>query len=166
LADLMRLSLKRKAHTRLCLVLRGRKSGYAPDEQTKSVVPHLRRSTACLWTPALPGWADFWCRPSGPGLQTPLSHIHSCLNLSQASQLLPRQAPRHAGAGGAGGMTKERVTFSWKVVASGHRRRHISIANHPSSEYTQQWAAALDHCLRSALSTMPARTGFSSVYRG
>jgi hypothetical protein len=30
LADLMRLSLKRKAHTRLCPVQRGRKSGYAP----------------------------------------------------------------------------------------------------------------------------------------
>jgi hypothetical protein len=23
---------------------------YPPNEQTKSVVPHLRRSTACLWT--------------------------------------------------------------------------------------------------------------------
>ena len=29
LADLMRLSLKRKAHTPLCPVQRGRKSGYA-----------------------------------------------------------------------------------------------------------------------------------------
>src|ERR1700722_11736559 len=38
--------------------------------------------------PALPGWADFWCRPSGPGLQTPLSHVHSCLDLPQASHLL------------------------------------------------------------------------------
>jgi hypothetical protein len=34
LADLMRLSLKRKAHTRLCPVLRGRKSGYAPVGMT------------------------------------------------------------------------------------------------------------------------------------
>ena len=47
--------------------------------------------------PALPGWADFWCRPSGPGLQTPLSRVHSSLNLPQASQLL--------------GMTKGRVGF-------------------------------------------------------
>ena len=47
--------------------------------------------------PALPGWADFWCRPSGPGLQTPLSHVHSSLNLPQASQLL--------------GTAKERVGF-------------------------------------------------------
>ena len=31
--------------------------------------------------PALPGWADVWCRPSGPGLQTPLSHVHSSHNL-------------------------------------------------------------------------------------
>jgi hypothetical protein len=46
------------------------------------------------------GWADFWCRPSGPGLQTPLSHVHSSLNLTQASRLL--------------GMTKERVTLLWK----------------------------------------------------
>jgi hypothetical protein len=38
--------------------------------------------------PALPGWADFWCRPSGPGLQTPLSHVHSSLSLPQASRLL------------------------------------------------------------------------------
>src|SRR5580704_14515947 len=38
--------------------------------------------------PALPGWADFWCRPSGPGLQTPLSHVHSCLDLPQASHPL------------------------------------------------------------------------------
>jgi hypothetical protein len=38
--------------------------------------------------PALPGWADFWCRPPGPGLQTPLSHVHSFLNLPQASRLL------------------------------------------------------------------------------
>ena len=47
--------------------------------------------------PALPGWADFWCRPSGPGLQTPLSHVHSPLNLPQASRLL--------------GMTKETAPF-------------------------------------------------------
>ncbi len=71
---------------------------FGRDERTKSVVPHLRRSTACLTDPALPGWADFWCRPSGPGWQTPLSHVHSSLNLPQASRLLPRQAPRHAGA--------------------------------------------------------------------
>jgi hypothetical protein len=34
LAELMRLSLKRKAHTLLSPVLRGRKSGYAPVEMT------------------------------------------------------------------------------------------------------------------------------------
>src|SRR5579863_8360098 len=39
-------------------------------------------------TPALPGWADFWCRPCGPGLQTPLSHVHSSLDLPQTSRLL------------------------------------------------------------------------------
>ena len=49
--------------------------------------------------PSPSGLGYFWCRPSGPGLQTPLSHVHSSLNLPQASQLLPRQAPRHAGAG-------------------------------------------------------------------
>jgi hypothetical protein len=38
--------------------------------------------------PALPGWANVWCRPSGPGLQTPLSPVHSSLNLPQASRLL------------------------------------------------------------------------------
>jgi hypothetical protein len=132
--------LKRKAHTRLCPVPRGRKSGFAsvlmtqkggwvsigdrlqgsqvskarpgapfdccrhselsnctpdsptefaaPNEQTKSVVPHLRRSIACPMDPALPGWADFWCRPSGPGLQTPLSHVHCPLNLPRSSQRL------------------------------------------------------------------------------
>ncbi len=36
LAELVRLSLKRKAHTRLCPVLRGRKSGYAPVVMNKS----------------------------------------------------------------------------------------------------------------------------------
>ena len=99
----------------------------APNEQTKSVVPHLRRSTAWLVDPALPGWADFWCRPSGPGLQTPLSHVHSILNLPQASQLLPRHAPRQAGAGGAGGAkrdTKEEVPACHR---SGCRTRGIFI---------------------------------------
>jgi hypothetical protein len=37
--------------------------------------------------PALPGWAEVWCRPAGPGLQTPLSHRHSIVNLPQAKQL-------------------------------------------------------------------------------
>jgi hypothetical protein len=75
---------------------KARGTAVAPNEQTKSVVPHLRRSTTCLMDPALPGWADFWCRPSGPGLQIPLSHVHSSLNLPQASRLL--------------GMTKEKAT--------------------------------------------------------
>ena len=52
--------------------------------------------------PALPGWADFWCRPSGPGRKHPLSLVHSFLNLPQASRLLTRLA-------GASGMTKCRV---------------------------------------------------------
>ena len=74
------------------------------NEQTKSVVPHLRRSTACLWTQPFRAGLTFGGRPSGPGLQTPLSHVHSILNLPQASQLLPRHA-------GAGGMTKGRGRF-------------------------------------------------------
>ena len=53
--------------------------GYpGPNEQTKSVVPHLRRPAACPMDPALPGWTDFWCRPTGPGLswarRDPLFH--------------------------------------------------------------------------------------------
>ncbi len=37
-----------------------RSLGCALNEQRKSVVPHLRRSTAWLVDPALPGWADVW----------------------------------------------------------------------------------------------------------
>jgi hypothetical protein len=33
-----------------------------------------------LMDPALPGWADFWRRPSGPGLRTPLSHVRSSVD--------------------------------------------------------------------------------------
>ena len=36
-----------------------------PKEQRKSVVPHLRRSTASLLYPALPGWAIFGAGPPG-----------------------------------------------------------------------------------------------------
>jgi hypothetical protein len=59
--------------------------------------------------PALPGWADFWCRPSGPGLQTPLSHVHSCLNLPQASQVLPRHAGAKRDDKGEGGVSSKNL---------------------------------------------------------
>ena len=43
----------------------GNDAPWALNEQTKSVVPHLRRSTAWLMDPALPGWADFGAGPLG-----------------------------------------------------------------------------------------------------
>jgi hypothetical protein len=42
-----------------------RKSGYAAKEQTKSVVPHLRRSTACLWTQPFRAGLIFGTGPLG-----------------------------------------------------------------------------------------------------
>ncbi len=56
-------------HTWLCPAQQGRKSGCAPNEQKKSVVPHLRRLTAWLCGPSPSGLGYFWCRPSGPILQ-------------------------------------------------------------------------------------------------
>jgi hypothetical protein len=70
------------------------------NEECGTAPPALDR---LAMDPALPGWADFWCRPSGPGWQTPLSHVHSSLNLLQASRFL--------------GMTKKRLTFLWKMVS-------------------------------------------------
>ena len=55
-----------------------------------------------VWTQPFRAGLTFSGRPSGPGLQTPLSHVHSSLHLPQA-----RQAPRQAGAGGAKRWTKE-----------------------------------------------------------
>ena len=43
--------------------------------------------------------------------------------------------------------------------------RHSSIPSHDSAGAEPQWAAALDQPQPSALATMEARTGFSSVYR-
>jgi hypothetical protein len=37
----------------------------APNEQTKSVVPHLRRSTACLWTQPFRAGLFFGAGPLG-----------------------------------------------------------------------------------------------------
>jgi hypothetical protein len=42
-----------------------RSLGYAPNEQTKSVVPHLRRSTACLWTQPFRAGLIFGAGPLG-----------------------------------------------------------------------------------------------------
>jgi hypothetical protein len=74
----------------------------AQDEQTKSVVPHLRRSTACLWTQPFRAGLIFGAGPLGLDCKHPLSLVHSSLNLPQASRLLTRLA-------GAGGTTKCRV---------------------------------------------------------
>jgi hypothetical protein len=37
-----------------------------PDCVWGANVPHLRRSSRLRPNPALPGWAEVWCRPSGP----------------------------------------------------------------------------------------------------
>jgi hypothetical protein len=50
--------------------------------------------------PALPGWADFWCRPYGPGLQTPLSQF-----------IPPLTCRRQVGLG----MTKGRAALSFVI---------------------------------------------------
>jgi hypothetical protein len=39
--------------------------GYAPNERTKSVVPHLRRSTSCLWTQPFRAGLIFGAGPLG-----------------------------------------------------------------------------------------------------
>src|SRR5258708_28036920 len=71
-----------------------------PNEESGAAPPALDR---LAMDPALPGWADFWCRPSGPGLQTPLSHVHSSLNLPKRGHRLP--------------MTKGRAGFQLRSVA-------------------------------------------------
>jgi hypothetical protein len=38
---------------------------FAPNEQTKRVVPHLRRSTACLWTQPFQAGLIFGAGPLG-----------------------------------------------------------------------------------------------------
>ncbi len=71
-----------------------------PNEQTKSVVPHLRCSTRVPMDPALPGWADFGAGPLGLDGKHRFPMVHSSLNLTQASRLL--------------GMTKRRGSFQGK----------------------------------------------------
>jgi hypothetical protein len=63
--------------------------GFAPNEQTKSLVPLLRRSDPLpIHFPALPGWADVW-RSALRALHLLRSlPCHFTLNLPQASRLL------------------------------------------------------------------------------
>jgi hypothetical protein len=46
--------------------------GYAPNEQTKSVVPHLRRSTAWLWTQPFRAGLIFGAGPLGLDCRFPM----------------------------------------------------------------------------------------------
>ena len=64
LVNFMRLSLTKAAHVVVSGATR-RKSGYAAGEQTESVVPHLRRSTACLWTQPFRAGLIFGAGPLG-----------------------------------------------------------------------------------------------------
>ena len=65
--------------------------------------------------PALPGWADFWCRPSGPALQTPLPMFIPPLTC--------------AGKSAALGMTKERVSVKGEWVFGPAARSWVSKAS-------------------------------------
>src|SRR6266702_6181047 len=60
----------------------------APNEQTKSVVPHLRRSTGHLWTQPFRAGLMFGAGPLGLDCKHRFPHVHSSLNLPQASRLL------------------------------------------------------------------------------
>ena len=60
----------------------------SPKEETKSVVPHLRRSTAwLLWTQPFRAGLTFGAGPLGLDCK----HRFPILNLPQASQLLLRK---------------------------------------------------------------------------
>jgi hypothetical protein len=65
-------------------------------------VPHLRRSIACFMDPALPGWAVFGAGPPGLDRKTLLSHVHSILDLPQASQPLDDKKERTVAKGQGG----------------------------------------------------------------
>jgi hypothetical protein len=92
--------------------------------------------------PALPGWADFWCRPSGPGLQTPPSHVHSSLNLPQVSRsaaegsAVPRNFPGNAESHPAtnlssrperSGVERSAVSFSFSQTLKPSSKQPISV---------------------------------------
>jgi hypothetical protein len=89
LAILMRLSLLKGAHVDVASSawqeIRVR-SG--PNEQTKSVVPHLRRSTACLWTQPFRAGLIFGAGPLGLDCKHRFPMFIPPLTCRQASRLL------------------------------------------------------------------------------